>query len=83
MNQIKYEYHFNDNDHFIETPFVKSDSDVIRTSIDTPELQGAFFKYPKGIEVLVISNITEGKVAYYTNCPLKEIAHNRFIFDVS
>lgn len=83
MNQIKFEYHFNDNEHFIETPFVKSDSDVSRTAINTPELQGMFLKYLNGIEALVITNIAEGKVAYYTNCPLKEIAHNRFIFDIS
>ncbi len=45
--------------------------------------QGNFIEYSNGVKILVISGVTEGKVYYYTNYPLKEIAPDRFAFDIS
>lgn len=81
--ELKYEYFFKDTQHFIETPFVKNNSDAIATTINTPSLKGSFIEYSNGVKLLMISGVKEGKVAYYINYPLKEISPNRFAFDLS
>lgn len=83
QDELTHEYLFKDTAHFIETPFVKNDSDAISTLINTPSLKGNFIEYSNGVKILVISGVTEGKVYYYTNYPLKEIAPDRFAFDIS
>lgn len=82
-SELKHEYHFKDSEHFIETPFVKSDDDAKHNIIDTPSFKGSFIEYSNGVCILVFPGVTEGKVTYYTNYPLKEISPNRFEFDLS
>ncbi|MFG5562686.1 hypothetical protein [Enterococcus sp. DIV1444a] len=82
-SELKHEYHFKDNGHFIETPFVQSDEDAKHNIINTSSFKGSFIEYSNGVCVLVVSGVAEGKVTYYTNYPLKEISPNRFEFNLS
>lgn len=78
---LTYEYVFNNTEHQISTPFVKSENDAIATTINTKNLQGSFIEYSNGIKVLSIVDIKAGIVSYYTNVPLKEVSNGVFTFD--
>ncbi|MBL1224817.1 hypothetical protein IW510_06880 [Enterococcus sp. BWR-S5] len=81
--ELKYEYHFDNQNHFIETPFAEKDGWMPKEMIDTEEGQGGYMEYPNGVKLLAITDIQKGLVSYYTNYPLKEISPNRFAFDFS
>lgn len=83
FSELKHEYHFDNQDHFIETPFVKNESDAKKTVIDEGNFQKVYIEYSNGVKVLVLTEISNGKVSYYTNYPLKEISNNRFSFVIS
>ncbi|ONN39624.1 hypothetical protein [Enterococcus mundtii] len=81
--ELVHEYHFNKQDHFIETSFVKSDDDAKRTIIDDERGQGAYIEYSNGIKLLVLTNMKKGEVSYYSNYPLRETSPGRFSFVIS
>ncbi|OTN87547.1 hypothetical protein A5810_002865 [Enterococcus faecium] len=40
-------------------------------------------EYSNGIKLLVLTNIKQGKVSYYSNYPLKETSPGHFSFVIS
>lgn len=81
--ELVHEYHFDNQEHFIETPFAKDGEGIPKTVIDDERGQGGYMEYSNGVKLLALTDIKKGKVSYYTNYPLKEIAPTRFAFDLS
>ncbi|MBO0479298.1 hypothetical protein ACODGR_03225 [Vagococcus fluvialis] len=82
MNNLTFQYKFENQEHFIETDFTNNGVEVVSYVIDTPDFTGSFLDYSNGIKILVKSDVTVGIVTYFTNTKLIETSPGRFSFDI-